>query len=417
MGGGPGVLRWGLRLAGAAVLASCTFAKPLAQDALSFNKSLAVAANRQLLLNALRASRKHAMFFTAVPQVTQVRESSLTASMPVPLDKDFADAYKLTTGLATSAKPAMTIGVLDGERFMRGIMTPVKMELFRYYWEEGWNKETLLLLFVRRVDVVTRDDGVPDAVHEASLSERDWEQTGRYAAYDAFHDFLMRWTGPEVQLRTVSSRRAVSPPLTRKEIASYPDLLANLAGFRGGYDLVPVEGAENAERVRAGSDDARYVLMRGSERYAFRGGPGAEATVRGVAEGADAPRVPPPAPAPGEGPAAAPPREPAYVLYLRSPEAVLYHLGQIIRATDRHPEFRVPLHTRGGIPLFRAVQAPVSACGELEADYDGCHYVIPADPAESGESMHVLSLVAQLIALQKSAEEMPSGGVLQVISR
>lgn len=48
-------------------------------------------------------------------------------------------------------------------------------------------------------------------------------------------------------------------------------------------------------------------------------------------------------------------------------------------------------------------------------NYDGVNYSVPKDPARAGRSLQVLELVKQLLALNTSAKELPSSGVLSVI--
>jgi len=47
--------------------------------------------------------------------------------------------------------------------------------------------------------------------------------------------------------------------------------------------------------------------------------------------------------------------------------------------------------------------------------YDGQAYSIPADAARAVRSLQVLELVKQLLALNTSAKQFPSSGVLSVI--
>jgi len=47
--------------------------------------------------------------------------------------------------------------------------------------------------------------------------------------------------------------------------------------------------------------------------------------------------------------------------------------------------------------------------------YDGTTYSVPTDPARAGRSHQVLELVKQLLALNTSAKQLPSTGILQII--
>ncbi|NQT01466.1 MAG: hypothetical protein HQ580_05560, partial [Planctomycetes bacterium] len=117
-------------------------------------------------------------------------------------------------------------------------------------------------------------------------------------------------------------------------------------------------------------------------------------------------------------------------VYLRSPEAILYYLGEILRAENSTEDLNDPnipkidvSHDRSGASLARLFYAREATDNDIapcvSVDYEGTKYVIPGDPDGYGtdRSMHVLSLVSQLIGLQKKSEEVPSTGVVSVIGR
>jgi hypothetical protein len=90
---------------------------------------------------------------------------------------------------------------------------------------------------------------------------------------------------------------------------------------------------------------------------------------------------------------------------LRSPEAILYHLGELIRSHNP------PITCEG--PLFVVQNCASSSQCAVEVCYCGSRYTIPAQGA--GASMHVLSLLSQLIALNRSATDIPTTGTLRVV--
>ena len=76
-----------------------------------------------------------------------------------------------------------------------------------------------------------------------------------------------------------------------------------------------------------------------------------------------------------------------------------------------------------GARLFyarKATKKETAPCVAVE--YEGVRYVIPGRPDSDDErfedrSMHVLSLVSQLVGLQKESEQVPVTGVVNVIGR
>jgi hypothetical protein len=97
---------------------------------------------------------------------------------------------------------------------------------------------------------------------------------------------------------------------------------------------------------------------------------------------------------------------------------VLFFLGEIAR---EELEGRSPpqMLTSGNdkMPLFvvrRSSTPPVGAA--LTVEYEGEWYYIPSGP-EGGRSMHVLSLVNQILSLHKSRPELPSTSAVTVVGR
>ncbi len=140
----------------------------------------------------------------------------------------------------------------------------------------------------------------------------------------------------------------------------------------------------------------------------------------------------------------------------RSVEGILYYLGEITRQHLR-PESGTPRTTQiktglryGSIPsadcdparngglhetkhdlirltgrshdprsyncenLFVLEQGP-SSDGIFSISYDGTTYSVPDDPARAGRSLQVLELVKQLLALNTSAKQLPSSGVISIV--
>ena len=115
-------------------------------------------------------------------------------------------------------------------------------------------------------------------------------------------------------------------------------------------------------------------------------------------------------------------------LVMRSPEGVLYHLGQIVRierklretnwqGVDERTPCGAPVCMKDGRPLFTADPRRVACrpCG-ISVTYCGEVYAVSGDP-DADESMHVLSLLTQVIGLQKSADELPKSGIVTLVGK
>ena len=94
---------------------------------------------------------------------------------------------------------------------------------------------------------------------------------------------------------------------------------------------------------------------------------------------------------------------PKPVAVLRSPEGVVYYLGELARAhLDGQPSFVGIARASRKEKFFVLDEDPQDAI--VSVSFDGVRYGIPRD---SGRSMHCLSLLSQLISLYKSADGLP----------
>ena len=112
---------------------------------------------------------------------------------------------------------------------------------------------------------------------------------------------------------------------------------------------------------------------------------------------------------------------------------MVYYLGELVRAqldnTYEHGELKdawsaidvVIGYTKEGKAIeVRLFNVAKSASGQdselmLAVQYDGVTYGIPRAEKDAGRSMHILSLITQLIGLQKSSTEMPQTTTVRIL--
>ena len=144
-----------------AALAACSLNERIADHAVDYNKTVEEANNSLLLLNILRAKDRQPMHFTALTSVlgrlTFKTTESLSLRIPFgnPFVTDAASTIQLTPSLDVSqtSSPSFTVNTLDKQEFMRGILTPIDISVFEFYWHQRWPPEVLLHLFIHDVDI------------------------------------------------------------------------------------------------------------------------------------------------------------------------------------------------------------------------------------------------------------------------
>ncbi len=117
--------------------------------------------------------------------------------------------------------------------------------------------------------------------------------------------------------------------------------------------------------------------------------------------------------------------ETTYKIHLRSVQGMLYHLGELVRAWEtgiRKVEVKSGHGPRRGwkeTPLFRLKPVSSFSAGDspLAVEYEGTVYMVPVDDQESGLSNSAMSLVVQLLGLNKTGKELPKTTAVEVVGR
>jgi hypothetical protein len=126
----------------------------LSDRSINFNDALQDLDNRQVLLNAVRASKRYPPYFTSISQINATGEldgSQLNLTVPFgPVGHNAFSAgpmIKAGTGLTVSTNP------LDTQDFYEGYMAPVKTSQIGYYLDYGWPPQLIYHTFFREVDL------------------------------------------------------------------------------------------------------------------------------------------------------------------------------------------------------------------------------------------------------------------------
>lgn len=367
-----------------------------------------------LLLNILRASKKQPTYFTALTTVRGDATLAVgTGSVAVPFGGGGDEKYGINPNAALTIKPSFDMAVLDTHDFYRGYMQPVSPETLAFYLEQGWPAQMVLALFVREVRLT---DG------------RTISNAPGAAQYDSFRQVLNGWTmGNRVTMQAVEKRECLGPDILQANLPP-PETLLKLK--EGGYTLhsgactdVSKSGvyhlAKTSKELRLttapapqeneSADDARkresneqsYVVSSQTER-------------RRADVPLDATKIQ------GE-------------IILRSPEAILYYVGELVRRRKLDNDFEPVIQVRSSKPcsatdadkeevLFR-VDSPLqgNVTYAVTATFEGEEYGLRSGwwkcaPGMEKEdrSTHVLRLLSQLIGLQKSSQSFPVPQTLRV---
>lgn len=363
----------------------------LAESSTDYNLVVEKAQNEMLLLNIVRASKRHPMYFTAITQVRGSMEYIFqTGAMTVPFGKlgeGLNGSYSVAPNMTYSTKPSFDLAVMQDEKFMRGILNPVSPDMLYYYWEQGWTKEMLLLLFIEKIEFTDKS--------RASLDNYPGDKKN----FEEFQNEIRRMIKCH-QLEIADTKDEVGPPLTVETVKDVRLL---------------VEAQKDGLKIE-GNKETGFQVKKDKKDYIFKCIDPTKANCSAVTIKNDT----------SSGDKSVKSNE---VIHLRSPEGIVYYLGEIMRAQkiSGHPEVIIDKDKGCNKENLFVVDrfSPYSSVRKysVTVDYEGFTYGIPQDPpADSNDqctdrSMQALSLVAQLIGLHKSVEQMPVTKTVNVVGQ
>lgn len=459
-----------------------SFSTQVQQHTLAYNFAQEDITNQTFLVNALRARDGRPMHFTTLSKVTGKLTVSGGGELVVPFGENSGTSdstNSLSPLLLLSSSPSFDVIPENKATFMRGITTPVTLELFSRYWHQGWPKDLLVHLLVRKIEVVPVDASGQEARSHpirVFINSPDAPDEGRESCTRGFlieDHFVDRNTA---SANTASAGRPAVPALrvTRGQTVATFDARApqdinpnavetdwcRYEMFKFLVDLyLPrlrlLEKASKQTLLRASAkelsvDDLAKLAEIAEKKTVSLERSGDDVIVKTLQHKSvavclvkDVALVPADTLA-AEADLFCPPgkqdqlsveansftftqqagkndRSFRVTAHFRSAQGVVFYLGEILRAAHRGGRV-VCVHSRSGwvkpcpegeVPVFVAQESGEG--GEVTVPYlDGKTYAIPRRNA--GRSMTTLSLLTQIFALSREANELPATSTVNVIN-
>lgn len=413
------------------LLVGCISATSLSHTAVKYNEAVEEAQSRMLLLNVVRAKLFRPMYITDLTDFSGSIKLDVNSGG---IETDFVNGKGLTSGKLTPSidyvqNPTFTVNVISSQEFMKGFTTQCSMSLLQYYWDQGWPPEFLLYMFVHHVDVMGRDGKMIRYENYPDPSDKGLAKLERFGEWVT--DFVRS------KPRFVRSDAKIGSCLS----SGASDLGALVNAKKEGLSVV-----KTGERWQLEPEKSDLLLMSSQDADDYESG------LRNRT--CDSPPL----------------KNPGPVFQLRSPEGILFYLGELMRVEQNFKRFPAVCIGNRLWPLFVAFgRQDGPACKAVVAvHYEGTELIIPdrelkvdedgkiddpaapADPICSGlevrpdsygsppvqtpaeglkgkvlegdrlscfggMSMESFSLLTQLIALQKSAQETPTTSLVRAI--
>jgi hypothetical protein len=438
------------------VFSGCSSHRQLATQAVDFNLTVEKAQNEMLLLNVIRAKDRLPMYMTGISSLSGNLSTSLSAGSTISTSHSrereptvvdtLTRGATASLGTAVSANPSFSLAVLDTQEFMRGFLTPIPMDILGYYWSQEWPRALLLYLLVQRVEIEFQGGGTQvlrNYPNSASTELRDLKTFGC-----TLRDFLAR----NPRFETKSLTQDIGPPLSRDEVS---DVTKLIQVGKDGYGLS--QDTEKGFYQLTKTRTEQHFALNDKPAYKRNSTDFPNAEYQKSCEDADpiSASAPPSSDAKTGEPAGEP--EPyqqsaaagkirvplagskSLTLVLRSPEALLYYLGELARVANRKESPKMPyicIQNRFQ-PLFVALPSGRCQGSQVEVNGAGGKFSVPAasedsiaksycdegdiriddaNKCDAGRSMQALRLVSQIMSMQKYAKDLPSAGVVRLLN-
>ena len=258
-------------------LVGCAVVDKYATRAVDYNVEAEQAQQQALLLNIIRASLRRPMQFTSLSSITGNANVSGNVNggySNVHQTPDFdrtgaivantnAALARIVTGTGTaggslSGGSTFTVPVLDTQEFYQGILTPIPLQAFDFYVQQGYPPELLFDLFVSKVVITRIDNG---ACRQFTFQNNVGDDL-RFEQFQAFADYLV---GSGLTTERVTSVSAFGPPIAQPSARAANT--SDTAKILEAYSKVSSAGLDLRQEGRGAN--ATYRVQKRTNQFRF----------------------------------------------------------------------------------------------------------------------------------------------------
>lgn len=130
----------------------------IVDDSIAYNEAYNSAISAQILVNILRAYNRQPRQYMSMSGFSHSTPDSQTTSLAIgglPLDQLGEHWGEGALGVSTDRQiePDYKVEPFSTQAYDNIALLPTSPDVFRYYWNNGWNRDVLLLLLVDRMEV------------------------------------------------------------------------------------------------------------------------------------------------------------------------------------------------------------------------------------------------------------------------
>ena len=434
----------------------------IADRAVAYNKAVEDASNRILVLNIIRAMKRYPRHFTDFTKLSGDVPLSGTFQLSIPFGGDAASNFIFTPQSTVKSGISFDMKVQNTQEFIRGIITPVSLQTYDFYFQLGWPKAMLFHVFVQEVKLKKgmgkKIDNAFNTVCKNNTTRKIDDRicisllnTDKPSERDRFckkkpDDEVCSWTRAR-ELAGKKCREKINAANKRNEpYVNVPTQECRFLRFRNLYWKLRVLDAEfkivrkpvpspvktttkqtgplpttkkdektgetwtpktreTTTEVKPGEALAFCLSVHEDVKNEFSTFKGSICDDTPSADEAENDKA-----------------KPSITLKLRSPESMIYYLGEVTRVQNRKKDERRylpkivfgPEKDRAEGALFQLRKgSPGPEGATVTVSHEGETYYIPRE--KYGNSMGVLTLISTILATHKKGEELPVTPSVRII--
>ena len=172
------------------MLAGCGYAGPKSLQASRplYNQAIAQTNDQELLLNLVRIRYRDTTYFTSVERIASSLEMNMAIGGNASLSVTSSAAPKDTIGrilklgpgsLALNEKPTIFYTPLEGEKFVRQMMTPINSDILLLLVRSGWSIDRVFLVGVMEMNGLKNAPTASGPAPSRAPEFRDFAEAGR----------------------------------------------------------------------------------------------------------------------------------------------------------------------------------------------------------------------------------------------
>ena len=143
-------------------LQGCTMSGAIRHDAVAYEAAINDLTDKFLVENILQARDKAPLHFVDIPLIHESIQTGATLSATTPFAARNASTARAsaTAGTSIQVSPSFDLAHLNSKDFVTGIASPIDAKFLKYWLDRGLDARIVLLLFVAEADVTDPASGV-----------------------------------------------------------------------------------------------------------------------------------------------------------------------------------------------------------------------------------------------------------------